>query len=129
MSENTAFDREGAIEWGKNQLTKSIDELVEMGIVSGPAVEGRLSWMLPFRYVIGELRESASDEIAIWVIGGDAPTDHLDARLADTPRAAARHFSLKWQVDAERSDNAGALIEQAEFLYALAETDDAWKDL
>ena len=40
---------------------------------------------------------------AYWLIaGGGGPTDILNSELANQPRDAARHFSLKWQLGAQQ---------------------------
>jgi hypothetical protein len=72
-------------------------------------------------------------------------TDHIAGSVAATPRDVARHFSLKWQMDAERlfqiarrkdvPANAGKQIETyagriilcAERLYDLASREDIWR--
>jgi hypothetical protein len=127
-------EREAAIAWGKAQLDVAIDELARLGIVDGPSVEGRPVWMLPFKVLIAEIRETGQKRRALWVITGDVPTDHIDERLAETPRDAARHFSLKWQMHAARQVPTAAdaaigrdLADQAEALMSLVESDDSWK--
>jgi len=126
-------EREEAIEWGKQQLEVAIDELARLGVVDGPSVEGRVAWMLPLKMLIAEVRETGQKQRALWVIAGDVPTDQIDARLAETPRDAARHFSLKWQMHAARQEPTpgdvavGAdLAVQAEVLNSMVETDDVW---
>jgi len=64
--------------------------------------------------------------------------------VATTPRDAARHFSLKWQLDAARYENpaerhrlgldpaedweanARALATKAEYLYKIVDDDQLW---
>jgi len=122
---DNAEDRKAAVAWGKDQLSDSIDDLSDAKIIDGPAVEARIVWMVPMEMFIAELRESVSHPPAIWVIGGNVATDHVDVRLAESPRDAARHFALKWQMTAARDgDDARAI--QAERLYALVEVDEAW---
>ncbi|HJP52041.1 MAG TPA: DUF4826 family protein, partial [Pseudomonadales bacterium] len=81
----------------------------------------------------------------IWVISGpDVSTDHIDGNLAASPRDAARHFAMKWQMDAERLNTlvkqkaevvnpevdreafANTLIGYAESLYDIVNNDDFW---
>ena len=40
--------------------------------------------------------QSATREIACWVICGDVPTDTISAQSTMTPRAAVRAFATKW---------------------------------
>ena len=35
-------------------------------------------------------------------LAGDLPTDCINADICQTPREAARHFALKWQLGAEQ---------------------------
>ena len=112
--------------WGKGRLSAAVDELSEKGIVNTPLVEARIVWMLPQQLFIAELRESSTAPPVLWIIGGDVATDHLDIMLANTPRDAARHFGLKWQMNAAREDGDDALEQKAEQLLALVEADDAW---
>lgn len=125
-NEQNQPSQEENIAWGKDRLSAAVDELSDRGIVDTPFVEARIVWALPQQLLIAELRESSTSPSALWVIGGDVPADHLDVMLADTPRDAARHFGLKWQLAAARDDANDALIEKAELLLALVEADDAW---
>ena len=100
--DNPAFS-EDDLAWAKARLAEAIDELSKTGVIETPFVEARLAWMLPQQFFIAELRESSTSPPALWLIGGDtAPTDHVDVALADTPRDAARHFGMKWQLAVER---------------------------
>ena len=126
-------ERAAAIAWGKKQLNAAITDLGKVGIIDVPVVEGRVSWMLPHKILIGELRETGQQHRALWLIGGDFPTDHVDAALAESPRDAARHFALKWQMDAARQESDAGdpvandkLSAQAEFLYAMVQADEVW---
>lgn len=113
--------------WAKERLAAAIDELAEKGILATPLVEARLAWMLPQQFFIAELRESSTSPPAIWLIGGSgAPTDHVDVALAETPRDAARHFGMKWQLAAAREGGNPALEAHAELLLGLAQVDNAW---
>ena len=122
---NPAFSEEN-LAWGKTCLAAAIDELVGKGIIETPFVEARLAWMLPQQFFIAELRESSTSPPALWLIGGDVPCDHVDVALADTPRNAARHFGMKWQLAVARKGGNPALEAKAELLLGLTQVDDAW---
>jgi len=122
-----------AIDWGKRQLEVAIDKLGDFGVVSGPSVEARVTWMLPFQMFIAELRETGRHQRALWIIGGEVPTDYLDARFAESPREAGRYFALRWQMYAAQqkpvpgdTTTGSKLADQAESLYALVDIDNAW---
>lgn len=124
--DNQAFS-EADLAWAKARLAEAIDDLAKTGVIETPFVEARLAWMLPQQFFIAELRESSTSPAALWLIGGDtAPIDHVDVALADTPRDAARHFGMKWQLTAEREGGNTALEACAELLLGLAMVDNAW---
>ena len=57
-------------------------------------------WHLPGALLLAQFEVADS---AYWLItGGGGPTDILSAELANQPRDAARHFSLKWQLGAQQ---------------------------
>jgi len=128
MTDNqTSVANEESLAWGKERLTAAVDELSDKGIVTTPFVEARIVWMLPQELFIAELRESSTSPPALWLIGGDGiPVDHVDVMLADTPRDAARHFGMKWQLQLAREGENAALEQKAELLLGLVQSDDAW---
>jgi len=90
------------------------------------------------------LVESKSNDKKYWLISGDVPTDHIPDGNAETARDAIRHFSLRWQLQAENitvelqkkpaltaADNtqkefAELLISRAGSLYELHEKEEYW---
>jgi len=121
---------ESALAWARETLDRAVHELMDGGKLSGLTIEARPAWAMQGRYVIGQVRDNASVGGFKWVIAGEFETDFIDASLAGSARDAARHFSLKWQLDAEKSPEAAeATIRRAEELYAISETEDAWKEV
>lgn len=117
-------------EWVRQTFDEAVQEIVDLGIVDGQFVEARPSWALPENVVIGQIRGANESTTFRWVICGDLPTDHVSSDAATTPRDAARHFSLKWQLDATRADDpsdANSLAANAEALYELVEDDSLWQ--
>ena len=124
--DNQAFSEDN-LAWAKARLAEAIDDLSNNGVIETPFVEARLAWMLPQQFFIAELRESSTSPAALWLIGGDtAPTDHVDVALADSPRDAARHFGMKWQLSVEREGSNPVLEAHAELLLGIAQIDNAW---
>jgi hypothetical protein len=96
---------------------------------------------------IGKAWSKADKTKSYWIISGEnVPTDHIDYSVAQTAREAAKHFTMKWQMQGaqleklgdgaatgESSDDvdwvkvANGLQMQAEALYGLVENEDAWK--
>jgi hypothetical protein len=90
------------------------------------------------------LVESKSPKAKYWVVSGDLPLDHIPTKLAKSPRDAIRHFSLSWQLKAERliasleagqpqlgdpvkqTDFANLLVSRAHMLSELANNDKIW---
>ncbi len=124
--DNPAFSDEN-LAWTKARLTEAIDELSNKGIIETPFVEARLAWTLPQQFFIAELRENSTSPSALWLIGGaEIPCDHVDTALASTPRDAARHFGMKWQLAIAREGENPVLEAKAELLLGLTQVDDAW---
>jgi hypothetical protein len=117
-----------ALEHARSQLGEALTELSASGVLDERIMEARPAWILPFQIVIGQSRISSGDTSFIWVIGGKVPADCLPSNAAQTPREAARHFSLKWQLDSESlaGEEAMALIRIAEHLYSIVDNDDYW---
>lgn len=132
MTEQTEqADAEAIAEWTKSVFSKGVQALLDKGVIPYEVVEARPAWALPKTLVIGQVRESNRPDAFMWVICGGVPTDHVGSGAATTPREAARHFSLKWQLDATRIADvaaADALATQAEVLYKIADDDKLWKD-
>jgi Domain of unknown function (DUF4826) len=88
--------------WAKEALGRAVDEILEIGLFDEPLIEAKPVWMYPQSFVIGKVRAQGEDREFLWVICGEAPLDYFKSTLADTPRDAARHFAMKWQLDAAR---------------------------
>lgn len=139
-------DKEALKIWYKKVLDAVVKEMLRIGAVSGAAVEAAPIWAAPEQILIAKVWPASQKRNFIWTISGDGViTDHFAGSLAKTPRDAARHFSLKWQVDADRlislakakaSDEntranveafAQKMIQQAESLYDLTSRDTGWE--
>jgi hypothetical protein len=88
--------------WSREQLNIAIDELIRAGELDGVLLEARPAWAFPRSTVIGKVREQGEHDLFYWVICGDPPVDYINATMAATPREAARHFAMKWQLEAAR---------------------------
>jgi hypothetical protein len=125
---------EGGVEavqaWAKEHVDRAVADLMKSGEVSGSMIEGRPAWAMPDRFVIGQVRDKHNLGGFIWIIAGDFKTDRIGSSVAATPRDAARHFALKWQLDAEKADGKDEeLVKRAEDLYAMTEHNGAWDEL
>ncbi len=146
MSENVyGGENEDLTSWARKVLDGAVHEMMERGVVTTMLVEARPVWTLPYEIMIGKVRETHEQVTSIWVISGEVPTDYVGTAAAATPREAARHFALKWQLDAARyldpsvQDSLGAdqkaswdhvgerLARKAEALFDLVENESLWQ--
>jgi len=113
--------------WVKQQLDEAVQELIRQGIFERLLIEAKPAWVFPYQILIGKIRERERGEEFSWFICGDLPTGHLHSSQASSPREAARHFALQWQLDATRRQDGGRdLVEKAEALYELVNEDSLW---
>jgi len=138
-------DKEAIRAWFKPLLDKMVMEMQARNVVSGTAVEASPVWIFPYKILIAKIWGLGQKTRFSWTISGDGIiTDHIPGKMAATPKDAARHFALKWQMDADRlialGNNktpvegnrqhmgayANKLIADAEALYDLTERDEIW---
>jgi hypothetical protein len=129
--------------WTAETLDAAVAEVISAGIFDEPMLQARPAWQIAGAILIADCQVAAS---RYWLIAGtDSPTDVIPAHVAGTPREAARHFSLKWQLAAEQlragdsvapqqitpddlSGRVGHLVKCAESLMELVEHDSVWVD-
>lgn len=132
--------------WYKKVLDNTVREMLKSRAVTGAAIEAAPMWAVPFKVLIAKVWDATQKSQFIWTIAGeDAVTDHIPGPMAANPQEAARHFALKWQMDAERllvraqdnprakhggevvADYTAKLVTKAEALYDLATQDEVWR--
>jgi len=148
MAESSADDEADAVRsWYKSLLDKVVKEMVRVEVVTGAAVQASPVWMVPYEILIAKVWGYSHESQFVWTASVDKLiADHIAGHLAATPRDVARHFAMKWQMDADRLLNlekntaaveiagmnmqayAKQLIQHAESLYDLAERDDVWQE-
>ena len=89
-------------DWARDMIDAAVNEIMDRGVFNSEIIEARPVWWLPYQLVIGQVREPHEQLESTWIIAGSVPTDHVSAAAAPTPREAARHFAMKWQLDAAR---------------------------
>ena len=124
--------------WIKQHLDAAVQELMDRGIFDSVIVEAKPAWSFPFGILIFKIRQQGHAGGFDWAICGSCPTDYVHSSLAATPREAARHFALKWQLEASRQTEEAIqaatatitstrdLTKMAESLYELVMQDDLW---
>ena len=86
--------------WVQETLDSAVHEIINTRQFDVPAIRAKPVWHLPGALLLAQFEVADS---AYWLItGGGGPTDILNAELANQPRDAARHFSLKWQLGAQQ---------------------------
>lgn len=119
--------------WVKEQYQNATKFLAEKGIVADSVIleESRIIDGLLAVWKLNTL-----DKQTYWVVCGDVPTDHAEVSVAANARESLRHFSLKWQLQADgllsqedktQHDFANYLISRAEGLYQMHEKEDLWR--
>lgn len=114
--------------WTKKTMDVAVKELMDRGVLESVVAEARPAWMLPFTLLIGQVREHGATEGFDWFICGDGPITVASSKVAASPREAARHFALQWQLQASRKGGEGTeLTHKAEALYELVEDPGLWE--
>jgi hypothetical protein len=137
---------EQAVAWARGMIDQAVQQFIDRGILEGAFLEAKPAWAVPSDVLIGLAREPGGDH-SFWLICGEnVPFDYLASSAAGSPREAAKHFALRWHLEAARMkesaspwenpgaeraaehESAGAQLEhQAEFLYRLVDDDALWR--
>ena len=134
--------------WYTRLLDKVVKEMIDIKAVTGDAVQAAPVWMIPNEMLIAKVWGISKESDFIWAISVDKLiADYVAGSLATGPREVARHFALKWQMDADRLTSldqskapsdmsperlqafADELIKNAEMLHELAVRDEAWDQI
>lgn len=118
--------------WVKKQYQAATKHLADKGLVTESVAVEDSRYLIP---LVAVWKLKLLDNTRVWVICGDLPTDHTNGDVATEAREAIRHFSLKWQLQAEnllksgesaQADFAKLLIGRADGLYQLYSDDKLW---
>lgn len=117
-------------DWARQQLDLAVADISSKGLLAGELLEARPVWAHGHSVLIAQVREQGEKSFT-WLICGDVPTDQLGSEAAATPREAARHFAMKWHLEAARDEDDAlpattALTDKAEALFALINNDSLW---
>lgn len=132
MENQSSINKE---EWLRNLYQDALKYLANKGIITTGIDKNKCQHLGPF---IAIWKLSEANGKSYWVVNGEVPTDHLNIEVADNARDVLRHFSFKWQMQADSlmnsNDNAqkefGALlVKSAENVYKVFEDDKVWQNL
>lgn len=119
-------------QWVREQYQAAAKFLATKGLITESVADTESRYLVPFMAI---WKMNLADKSSVWVITGDVPIDYSPLSVAEEARDVVRHFSLKWQIQAEnflnskeqeQQDFAQHLINRAEGLYQLFEKDDLW---
>lgn len=127
----------------RKMVDQAVQQFIEQGILDSPLLEAKPCWGAPPGIVMAMLREQGAPAHSFWLIcGTDVPFDYVAASAAATPREAARHFAMRWHLQAARmqavrhstgtSDAVGdpeqgaRLVSQAEAVFRFVNNDSFW---
>ncbi len=148
MAESNAdAEAEAVRTWYTDLLDKVVKEMIDIKAVTGTAVQASPVWMVPNELLMAKVWGVAKEHEFVWTLSIDKLiADYVSGSLATSPREVARHFSMKWQLDADRLLNhpqakgpddkpdkkmqefSNKLIQYAEVLYDLANRDEVWEE-
>jgi len=120
-------------QWVKEQYQVATKYLAEKGMVTNSVKVEESRYLIPV-LAIWQLTMLNGD--SYWVLCGDLPTAHSRIDVAPNAREALKHFSLKWQMqaenllkaqDTEQTELAQLLIGRADSLYKLCENEKLWQ--
>lgn len=133
MTDKLEMTEEQKQAWIREQYLKATKYLAEKGLVTESVAETESRYLVP---VMALWKINLLDKTKVWVVSGDLPTDHIVLDKGETARDVVRHFSFKWQLQAEnllRLDDqeqkqfAEFLITRADGLYQLYDKDELWQ--
>ncbi|MEJ2257222.1 MAG: DUF4826 family protein [Woeseiaceae bacterium] len=141
------LDSEEVKAWYTKLLDNVVKEMISLKAVSGAAVQAAPVWIAPYEMLMAKVWGVGNEHDFIWTLSIDKLiADYIAGSLASSPREAAKHFSLKWQLDADRMSSIGQghsmgdkadkaledysskLIRYAETLYDLTTRDEVWEE-
>ncbi|MDO6488595.1 DUF4826 family protein [Colwellia sp. 6_MG-2023] len=133
MAQEEKMTVEQQQQWIREQYQIATKYLASQGLVTNSVSAEESRYFMNFMSV---WKLKALDGNYYWVICGDLPSDYNAVNVAGSARDAARHFSLKWQMQAEgllqtgekeQEKFAQVLISKAEVLYDLVAQDNLWE--
>lgn len=134
MTEQQAMTAEQQQAWIREQYLTATKYLADKGLVTESVADTESRYLVP---VLAVWKINLLDKSTVWVISGDLPTDHVALDGNESAREVIRHFSLKWQLqaenllqgeDKEQHEFAKLLIGRADGLYKLYEKEELWSE-
>jgi hypothetical protein len=134
MTDQQAMTPEQQQAWTREQYLKATKYLGEKGLVTKSVADTQSRYLVP---ILAVWKINLLDKSVVWVISGDLPTDHIVLEKNEPARDVIRHFSFKWQIQAEgllqsknqeQKEYGQLLVNKAEVLYQLYENEELWQE-
>lgn len=132
MENQQELTQEQQQEWVRSHYQQALKYLAEKGILGVNVKADKSRYLIP-AVAIWYIEDGSKQ--GYWVINGDVPADHVQIETAPDARESLRHFSMKWQLQAEnlvksedekQQEFGRMLIGRAEGLYQLFEKEELW---
>tara|TARA_R110001592_G_scaffold1212_2_gene7140 strand:+ start:1501 stop:1932 length:432 start_codon:yes stop_codon:yes gene_type:complete len=132
MTQAQEITAEQQQQWIREQYQVATKYLATQGLVTQSVVVEESRYLIPLMSV---WKLKVLDGSYFWVICGDLPSDHNTFDIAPNAREAVRHFSFKWQMQAEnllktgekeQEEFAKLLVGRAEGLYDMCQQETLW---
>jgi len=132
MSKLPQLTDEEKQQWLRDKYQVATKFLADKGMVTTSVSDADSRYIIPLMSI---WKLNLIDKSSVWVIAGDLPTDYIEENVAKDAREAVRHFSYKWQMQAdqllqapsnEQHEFANILIHRAESLYNIFTKDEIW---
>ncbi len=134
MTEQQIMSEEQKQEWIRTQYQEATKYLATKGIITESVTAEKSRYLIPM-VAVWLLKDTSGQQY--WVINGDLPADHVSVDVATSGREALRHFSMKWQMQAEgllgtddqkQVEFGHLLVNRAEGLYDIFNNDAFWPE-
>ncbi len=98
--------QESYTQWARAVLLSICERLIESDAV-GQDAYAQVAWTVPNECLIARVSCPTRAGRDLWATGGNLPVDSILLEVAGGPRDAARHFSLRWQLESARLEGLG----------------------
>jgi len=133
MADQKQLSQEQQSAWIREQYQEATKYLATKGIITSSVAAENSRYLVPM-VAIWSLKDNKNQQY--WVINGDLPADHVSIDAAKSAREAMRHFSMKWQLQAEgllksnddkQVEFGRLLVGRAEGLYQIYNDEQLWQ--
>ncbi|WP_028115258.1 DUF4826 family protein [Ferrimonas senticii] len=109
-------------QWLRVQYQKANKHMAEKGVLPGKVILKESRYLVPF-VAVWKMEDASPHRRRYWVLSGDLPTDIVAESVAKNARDAVHHFSMLWQLKAEKLLRSGdqTQVKLAQLMVSRAE--------